>query len=317
MISTRSSVVLIVAIALSLGAASAAQGQETAITLQLTAASQTSSASRSQGWNVFAPRTGDSYQLDYSVGCTAVTWIEGEWSPWLSIFNWLYVDSTEVDYDQDFGFWFVQATTYTSGAVTPYDQYVFCSVESMGQSQSRDGTIPGVPTGETIRSDGWIATWVKWVQVLTPTDANYTSRWVDERDGGGGYDSCWYDGSPFPPFTSITTGRWQVGASNEWRTDYHGWGINMIAEYRSQGRAPCQADFYQNMVIEILGTEALYQINAMSTGITDLTIWSMKGGQYDERTWQSPSPGPVPRPRPHGAPTPPFTLPGLHSLSRR
>jgi len=285
MVSCRYCAVFILAIAVSLGATTAADAQESSLTIQTTPGGQ-------------RPNAPASYVDGYTVTCTAAAWVEGEWSPYLYAYNWLYVDSSEVDYAQDFGFWYVVAVTEDYVAVTPYNQYISCYADFLGGSQMVDATVPGVPTGETIQSGGWSDVYQLWQQTLTP--GNYSNRWVTEQDGGGGSDTCWYWGSPIPPFTSITGGDWQVGSSNDYGPDWHGWGTDAVAHYRSEGRAPCQTDFYQNMLIDMPGGSTLYQVNPMSAGITDLTVWCAKGDQFEQRTRLSPSPSPTPHARPQG-----------------
>jgi len=70
------------------------------------------------------------------------------------------------------------------------------------------------PNGETTTFAGWNASVGQWVQTRLPNDVNrFGGRTVQETDpGGGGPDTCWFQGSQLPPAVSISGGSWTVSA---------------------------------------------------------------------------------------------------------
>ena len=111
------------------------------------------------------------------------------------------------------------------------------------------------PTGETTMSTEWdniVGSTHKWVQRLLPFDTSFAGRVVFESDpGGGGPDTCWFEGSERPKFTAVTGGTWTVAqGTNEWGPDKVGWSPASVTYYRAQGRAPCSTKFMQTMVIK-------------------------------------------------------------------
>lgn len=145
-----------------------------------------------------------------------------------------------------------------------------------------------IPTGEITQSGGWWTgdtTIHNWIQTLT--GGSFEGRFVKEQDpGGGGPDTCWFPDSAIAPATSITGGRWEVGSVNQWGPDQVGWHSNAALYYRNQGRAPCETQFYQRMVIERPGnTDVEYVTNLLRMGMTAISVWSERAGQYAERIW--------------------------------
>src|SRR5215213_1003704 len=134
-----------------------------------------------------------------------------------------------------------------------YDPCNFCEIDTVGTfdipGNATSATISGtfgnsqvpnssgvnlyigfgcaVPTGETTAFNGWDATGItdaRWKQTLTSSsNTNFSNRTVREADAGHGVDTCWFPGSSFSQFNSITGGTWTVNADNTWGDDFVGW----------------------------------------------------------------------------------------------
>jgi len=145
-----------------------------------------------------------------------------------------------------------------------------------------------VPTGETTASHLWDDGGVhRWTQTLTPANINFGGRTVMEQDpGGGGPDTCWFDGSMFAKFEAITGGTWDVDTSNVWGDDFVGWFGAAVTYYRNQGRAPCGTSFPQRMVIDCsTGNTTYIDSNQLGGNFDATTVTSTRAGQTVTRTW--------------------------------
>lgn len=149
------------------------------------------------------------------------------------------------------------------------------------------GVICVIPTGEDTASDGWDAGGVhKWKQTLTPVTADFSTRTVTERDpGGGGPDTCWFDGSAYAKFEAITGGTWTVEAGNIWKHDYVGWFGTAVTYYRGKGRAPCGTSFTQKMDINCPQGNTEYTSNTLKASFTATQVTSERDGQTATRNW--------------------------------
>ncbi len=146
-----------------------------------------------------------------------------------------------------------------------------------------------IPTGETTASNGWGAggavTVHRWQMTLTPGTTNFQGRSVTEQNpGGGGPDTCWFNGSTYASWTAITGGTWAVGANNVWGDDFVGWFSAAVNYYRAQGRAPCQTTFPQDMHINGQGSPR-YRTNTLSCGFTATNVWSTRDGVTRNKAW--------------------------------
>lgn len=145
------------------------------------------------------------------------------------------------------------------------------------------------PTGETTNSNGWgtgiTATNHRWRQQLQPTDVDFSGVQVTERDPGGGGDNCWFPGSAYAPWTSITGGTWNVGANNYWGDDWVGWFTHAVLYYRAQGRAPCSNTMPQAMDVVCSGGNVNYKQHNLHATIGVTTVTSTRDGQSENRTW--------------------------------
>lgn len=146
-----------------------------------------------------------------------------------------------------------------------------------------------IPTGETTASNGWGAgnaiTTHRWQMTLTPGTTNFQGRSVTEQNpGGGGPDTCWFNGSTYASWTAITGGTWAVGVGNVWGDDFVGWFSPAVTYYRAQGRAPCQTTFPQDMHINGQGSPR-YRTNTLSCGFTATNVWSTRDGVTRNKVW--------------------------------
>jgi hypothetical protein len=153
-------------------------------------------------------------------------------------------------------------------------------------------TPPPIPDGETTSSGGWWeanTTVHKWFQQLSPTSSPFAGRFVVEQDptggAGTGLDTCTFPGSAAPTFDRISTGYWEVDEINSWGPDLVGWSYDVVLYYRNQGRAPCDTSFPQRMVMAWPSGDYEYRINTLRAGITIISVWSERDGQYAERVY--------------------------------
>jgi hypothetical protein len=150
------------------------------------------------------------------------------------------------------------------------------------------------PTGESTMSTGWdtiAPSKHKWVQRLLPITTSFNGRTVTEQDpGGGGPDTCWFPHGNRDPFTAVTGGTWQVNSANEWGADTVGWSPAAVTYYRAQGRAPCNTQFMQRMVINCPEDPTgnlirPYVTQQLGAGIGTTTVSSTRAGQTQTRTY--------------------------------
>jgi len=185
----------------------------------------------------------------------------------------------------------VQLTAKKPGTVTIHVTFI-CTTTGKSVSASMSVKVM-IPTGETTASGGWgtgtSATIHLWNQTLQPADVDFSGIQVTERDPGGGTDGCYFNGSAFARFDSITGGTWTVGANNLWGADYVGWFTTAVTYYRAQNRAPCSNGFPQAMDVIAPSGNLNYRINQGSNqlsgtiGVT--TVGSSRNGQSASRTW--------------------------------
>jgi hypothetical protein len=152
----------------------------------------------------------------------------------------------------------------------------------------------GSPT-ETTYYNAWSSpsstTYDWWAQLNA--DRNFGGRNVEERDGGGGFDSCWFSGSDFPAFSSVTGGGWYVGyyAYNYWGHDTVGWAASAVHYYRSQRPSrglplPCTANLNQRMVILCNGGSPIeYKAHGLSATIDASTVGSSRDDKAASKIW--------------------------------
>ena len=142
-----------------------------------------------------------------------------------------------------------------------------------------------IPTGETTAGRGWLDTIGLFDMTLTPTSTNFANRVVSEQNPGGGSDTCWFSGSQFPPFTSITGGSWTVESGNRYGYDGIGVTADVINYYRSSGRAPCRFTLPQRMVIICPSIAMPYVTNTLVIEIGTTTITTSRAEASQTKTW--------------------------------
>ena len=177
------------------------------------------------------------------------------------------------------------------GDATAPSQITLQAAGQGGANAAVNARVCVVPTGETNAWVGWGAagnnTSVgRWNGNLTPANVNFNGRTVTERDpGGGGPDTCWFNGSNFAKFEAITGGTWAVGAANLWGEDNVGWFGTAVTYYRGQNRVPCGTTFPQRMVIDCPAGEQAYQTNTLGGSMTATQVSSTRSGTTQTRNW--------------------------------
>ncbi len=141
------------------------------------------------------------------------------------------------------------------------------------------------PTGETTAASGWLDTIGLFDMTLTPASTNFANRVVSEQNPGGGSDTCWFSGSAFDPFTSITGGSWTVESGNRYGFDGLGVNAERVNYYRSSGRAPCRFTLPQRMVIICPSIAVPYVTNTLVFEIGTTTITANRAEASQTKTW--------------------------------
>jgi len=108
---------------------------------------------------------------------------------------------------------------------------------------------------------------------------------VEERDGGGGSDTCWFLGSIRSKQLTLASGSWTVGAGNQWSPDSIGWSAPALIYYRNQGRVPCEFVWNQKMDIVCPAGKTEYKSHPIKGGITRLTVYSERDGEREEKNY--------------------------------
>lgn len=109
------------------------------------------------------------------------------------------------------------AVTTTSVTRSSSPVNLLCELEGSGYSLSASYTVEPVPTGEDTASTGWENNETRHTFEMTLTGTGpFSGRRVREEDAGGGYDSCYRDGSPVARLDHVTGGNWEVQTGNTW-----------------------------------------------------------------------------------------------------
>jgi hypothetical protein len=137
------------------------------------------------------------------------------------------------------------------------------------------------PESETTQTAGTYSTTItKFNQAISDSyGADFDGMTVEEGVAAPGADTCWFNGSAYPKYTTITGGTWTVaggdvaGQHNHWGYDYVGATTALINYYRVQDpqrgiSMPCGFTWYQSMQI-LCGT--IWQVYTPSYG-NKLTI---------------------------------------------
>ena len=206
----------------------------------------------------------------YSDGAS---WDTGEWE---TSTYWNFNDYSDASY--------MNPVTFDAYFTAWYYDYIFDEYFSTDDS-CENYVTPNynlmVPSGESISFAGWDDTYGEWAQTLQGDGSGtFSGRTVHEANGGTGTDSCWFSGSTFSPFDSITGGTWGIQSDQTFDAyDEVGYGSGQVSYYRSQGRAPCGTSFTQDMYINRPGSsDVIYQSNTLGAGIDSTTISSTKNG---------------------------------------
>ena len=128
---------------------------------------------------------------------------------------------------------------------------------------------------------------------MTPTDIDFSSLTVRERDGTGSHDGCWYDGSGRPKYEYLAGPyyTWPVGANNWWGNDWLSWGDDDITFYRNNPpspanpSAPCCTNIAQ--IMDIVNEEGCgdYADDMLTLWIKTTKIAASRNGASAEKTY--------------------------------
>jgi hypothetical protein len=159
-----------------------------------------------------------------------------------------------------------------------------------------------VPSGETTTFFGWDDLYLlgpdggptvgQFRATLNGT-LNFQGIFVRESDGGGGQDTCWFDGSAGDPKVTVPTGDFgPVGVTgyNQYR-DYFGWTPASVTYYRQERQArglsmPCHAQMNQRMGIYCSwGGVTVYETHIMFAEIGTTSIRNNRDGTEVTRVW--------------------------------
>jgi hypothetical protein len=224
----------------------------------------------------------------YVCGAGIETW---DWDDDVSMGASFYRDGQLVGTQYAFG---PSPHVYISTTVERSDRPVEleCEMWGSGFNLSAHYTVEPIPTGEDTIPMGWYwgETQHMFDQVLSGSGP-FIGRRVKEEDGGGGYDFCWYQNSPFRKLDAVTGGWWPVGAGNMWGSDIVGFGSALVAWYRTHSVMPCSCLMVQRMWIKTQTPRGddewhWYTTNELRAGITSDKAWAERDSVRVERTWQ-------------------------------
>jgi hypothetical protein len=158
-----------------------------------------------------------------------------------------------------------------------------------------------VPDGESTTSAGWDdtrggnATIHGWKQRLLPASAVPALAFslIQEKDAGGGEDTCFRPYLAYPPFTAVTppVNAWLVQRDGTWQYDHVGWKTEVVEYYRLyDGIVPCGARFLQQMQIQCTPPFGPWRdygpVNLLEADITATTVSSRRGNASAVRRWK-------------------------------
>ena len=153
---------------------------------------------------------------------------------------------------------------------------------------SKDCDKPDTETTST-SSLGWYNYNTEYVWLATLQSYSglvFGGRTVDESDGGGGTDSCWFSGSSIDPQTTVSPSSGTV-AWNQTYMDTVGWIDGAVTYYRTNAPSlPCGFTKSQVMAVACSSTTSLtYKTNALSGTIYTTNVQSCRDGNCQTTTW--------------------------------
>ena len=182
----------------------------------------------------------------------------------------------------------------------------YCSVNVAGPVNI---SLCQVPTGESTAYVRQVLTgqvsptasdFLQTLSIPPPgTPSGEAGATVSEAEGQAGTDSCWWSGSPYPPFNSVTGGNWVVGGitpgfaesqvvvpgPGQWGPDEVGFAPGPVKWYQQNnppnGRTlPCGAALYQSLSLACPSKNSVgYVYNSpLSTTIDSTGITNCRAG---------------------------------------
>ena len=140
-------------------------------------------------------------------------------------------------------------------------------------------------TGETTTTDSWTNSYHQFRATALPTTISFAGRSVTERDsGGGGPDTCWFQGSQVAKWETIDINTGTVDSQNQYG-DQVGWDPNNVLYYRAQGRAPCGTTLQQSMSLYCGISLQFFKYNTLQASFTATQVTNVRDGISVTRTW--------------------------------
>jgi hypothetical protein len=230
--------------------------------------------------------------VQYGYACTGAV-LDYEYPYPLTVLVYLYANGILQDWGISQGTFYAEVTTDTYFVATPYDQPVDCYVYTTHTDLYVGDVAPGLPDGESSEFTGWVDDTIgRFYGHLSPANGDYANTTVREHDPGGGWDACWFPESEVLKFDKVTAPDWRWPVSgNSYGPDYVGWFANAVLYYRAYDRAPCAAEFPQEMIMQVPGTNVLgpfefsYKVNWLAAEITQHTVSTYRDGVWDLISW--------------------------------
>lgn len=154
-----------------------------------------------------------------------------------------------------------------------------------------------VPVNEVVSFRGWDLNWqtlAEFRQELTFSSpfggTNFGGRVATEQTLSPGTDSCYFDGSTYPPQVTLTGSNWTVAGDNTWEPDQIGWDPIVIIYYQQERAArnlpmPCESRIPQRMVISCGAYPQPFYKDHSNAAIIDFT--QIAGEKAGQRIWKN------------------------------
>lgn len=148
-----------------------------------------------------------------------------------------------------------------------------------------------LPTGETLRNDGiYASVGLKVGSTLTPATVDFSGITVQEVNGFGSQDNCYFTGSAYPQYTQLAGNgnpsdasghQWTIQAGNNMGDDTISWGTTETNYYRAYngktGRTSCYTYLAQEMEVLVPSASPLsYTTHQITLTIGQTTVTDKK-----------------------------------------
>jgi len=142
-----------------------------------------------------------------------------------------------------------------------------------------------IPTGESVPSflqwgDPGVydsGTAAEFNQEPLPNSYDWGGRNVTEQFLTQGTDSCYFNGSPYPPFVSNPPASAPIGGSDNGYADLVGWYPYEVLFYQYWRKAPCAATLHQTVYMDCPSGLKYYKSNTLIAKINPANVVSQRG----------------------------------------